>query len=107
MMTPSMPSNIRSENCCSLIPNRPARTRLRLRQDKFTLKRTLSELDYQIRQAKDDFERGSKLFADKVISEQEFTKLKIAFERLSKQRDIEVENQQFQEENRKPRPYAW
>jgi len=74
-------------------------TRLRLRQDKFTLQRTLSELDYQIRQAKDDFERNSKLFADKVISEQEFTRTRITHERLIQQRGIEIENQKFQEEN--------
>ncbi len=74
-------------------------TRLRLRQDKFALKKTLSELDYQIRQAKDDHDRNAKLFADAVISQQEFTKTKIAYERLVQQRDIEVENQQFQEEN--------
>lgn len=74
-------------------------TRLTLRQDKFALKRTLSELDYQIQQAKDDHERNSKLFADKVISEREFLTSKIAYERLSKQREIEIENQQFQQEN--------
>ena len=74
-------------------------TRLRLRQDKFTLQRTLSELDYQIRQAKDDFERNNKLFADKVISEQEFTRTRITHERLIQQRGIEIENQKFQEEN--------
>lgn len=74
-------------------------TRLRLRQDKFTLQRTLSELDYQIRQAKDDFERNTKLFADKVISEQEFTRTRITHERLIQQRGIEIENQKFQEEN--------
>ncbi|MBP6828355.1 MAG: efflux RND transporter periplasmic adaptor subunit [Saprospiraceae bacterium] len=74
-------------------------TRLRLRQDKFALKKILSELDYQIRQAKDDHERNAKLFADAVISQQEFTRTKIAFERLQQQRDIEVENQHFQEEN--------
>ncbi len=74
-------------------------TRLRLRQDKFSLKKTLSELDYQIRQAKDDHERNAKLFADKIISSQEFTRTKIAFERLTEQRSIEVENQKFQEEN--------
>jgi HlyD family secretion protein len=74
-------------------------TRLRLRQDKFSLKKTLSELDFQIQQAKDDHDRNAKLFADKVISQQEFTKTKIAFERLSEQRSIEIENQKFQEEN--------
>ena len=74
-------------------------TRLRLRQDKFSLKKTLSELDFQIQQAKDDHDRNAKLFADKVISNQEFTRTRIAYERLSQQRDIEVENQKFQEEN--------
>lgn len=73
-------------------------TRIRLRQDKFTLKRTLSELDYQTQQAKDEFERNKKLFADKVISEQEFTRTRITYERLIQQREIEVENQKFQEE---------
>lgn len=74
-------------------------TRIRLRQDKFTLKRTLSELDYQIQQAKDEYERNKKLVADKVISEQEFTRTRITHERLIQQREIEIENQKFQEEN--------
>lgn len=74
-------------------------TRLQLKQDKFALRRTLSELDYQIQQAKDDHDRNSKLFADGVISQQEFTRTKIAFERLTQQREIEIENQKFQEEN--------
>lgn len=74
-------------------------TRLRLRQDKFTLKKTLSDLDYQIQQAKNEFERNKKLFADKVVSTQEYERAKNLFDKLSQQRDIEVENQQFQEEN--------
>lgn len=74
-------------------------TRLRLRQDKFTLQRTLSELDYQIQQARDDHERNQKLFADQVISQQEFTRTRIIYERLVEQRKIEIENQKFQEEN--------
>lgn len=73
-------------------------TRIRLRQDKFTLKRALSELDYQIQQAKDEYERNKKLVADKVISEQEFTRTRITHERLIQQREIEIENQKFQEE---------
>ncbi|MFN4255914.1 MAG: efflux RND transporter periplasmic adaptor subunit [Saprospiraceae bacterium] len=74
-------------------------TKMRLRQDKFALKRTLSELDYQIAQAKDVFERNQKLFADKVISEQVFNESKITHDRLVRQREIEIENQQLQEEN--------
>ncbi len=74
-------------------------TRLSLRQNKFTLRRTLSELDYQIQQAKDTHERNAKLVADKVISQQEYLTSKITFERLTQQREIEIENQKFQEEN--------
>ncbi|MBL7825265.1 MAG: HlyD family efflux transporter periplasmic adaptor subunit [Saprospiraceae bacterium] len=74
-------------------------TRLRLRQDKFTLKKTLSELEYQIQQAKDDHDRNAKLYADKVVSAQEFNRTRITYERLVQQREIEIENQKFQEEN--------
>jgi len=74
-------------------------TKLSLKQDKFTLRKTLSELDYQIQQAKIDNERNSKLFDDGVISRQEFERTKITFDRLTDQREIEIENQKFQEEN--------
>lgn len=74
-------------------------TKLSLKQDKFALRRTLSELDFQIQQAKIDHERNSKLVADKVISQQEYERTKITFERLTQQREIEIENQKFQEEN--------
>jgi Membrane-fusion protein len=74
-------------------------TRLRLRQDKFNLRKTLSDLDHQIQQAKADHERNAKLYADKVISQQEWERTKITYERLAQQREIEVENQKFQEEN--------
>jgi HlyD family secretion protein len=74
-------------------------TKLSLKQNKFTLRRTLSELDFQIQQAKADHERNAQLFKDKVISQQEYERTKNTFERLTQQRGIEVENQQFQEEN--------
>jgi HlyD family secretion protein len=74
-------------------------TKLSLKQDKFALRRTLSELDFQIQQAKLDHERNSKLVSDKVISQQEYERTKIVYERLSGQREIEIENQKFQEEN--------
>ena len=74
-------------------------TRLRLKQDKFTLKRTLSELDFQIQQAKIDHERNQKLYQDRVVSQQDYDRTRITYERLVKQREIELENQQFQEEN--------
>lgn len=74
-------------------------TRLSLRQNKFTLKRTLSELDFQIQQAKIDHDRNQKLYNDRVVSQQEYDKTRIVYERLTRQREIELENQQFQEEN--------
>ncbi len=74
-------------------------TRLQLRQDKFALRKTLSELDFQIQQAKADHDRNVKLYADKVVSQQEWERTKNTYERLISQRDIEIENQKFQEEN--------
>lgn len=74
-------------------------TKLRLKQDKFTLRKTLSELDFQIQQARADHDRNTKLVADKIISQQEWERTKITYERLVGQREIEVENQKFQEEN--------
>ncbi|MCW5923244.1 MAG: efflux RND transporter periplasmic adaptor subunit [Saprospiraceae bacterium] len=74
-------------------------TRLRLKQDKFALRRNLAELDFQIQQAKADNDRNCKLYSDKVVSLQEYERTKITYERLVKQREIEIENQQFQEEN--------
>ena len=74
-------------------------TRLQLRQDKFALRKTLSELDFQIQQAKADHDRNAKLYADKVVSQQEWERTKNTYERLISQREIEIENQKFQEEN--------
>lgn len=74
-------------------------TRLQLRLDKFNLRRTLTDLDFRIQQAKDIYERNRALFAEKALSEQEFTQARISYEQLTAQRAIEVENQQFQEEN--------
>lgn len=74
-------------------------TRLRLKQDKFSLKRALTDLEFQTRQAKDEYDRNGKLFADRVVPEQEYTKSKNTYERLVQQREIEIENQKFQEEN--------
>jgi HlyD family secretion protein len=74
-------------------------TRLQLRQDKFTLRRTLTDLDFRVEQAQDVYERNRQLAADKAISQQELTQSRIAYEQLVAQRKIEVENQAFQEEN--------
>jgi HlyD family secretion protein len=70
-------------------------TRLSIKQNRFNLRRTLSQLDYQIDAAKDNYERNKKLFEEKVISQQEFNNLKREYERLIQQRSIEVESQRF------------
>lgn len=71
-------------------------TRLRLRQDRFALEKTLSDLDYQVDQAKDIYERNNKLFKDKVVAEQEYLKTKRDYEKLVRQREIEVKSQDYQ-----------
>ena len=74
-------------------------TRLQLRQNRFTLRKTLAELDFKIDQAKDLYERNKGLVKDKLVSEQEFMKLKRDYDQLVQQREIEVESQKFQEMN--------
>lgn len=74
-------------------------TRLRLKQDRFTLDKTLSDLDYNLDQAKDVFDRNDKLFKDKVVSESDYLKSKRDYERLKRSREIEVQSQKYQEDN--------
>ena len=74
-------------------------TKLSLEQNKFNLRRTLATLDYQLDAAKDQFERNSMLYKDKVISEQEYLASEREYERLQKQREIEIESQQFETKN--------
>ncbi|MBO9152687.1 efflux RND transporter periplasmic adaptor subunit [Chitinophaga sp. GCM10012297] len=74
-------------------------TRLRLKQDRFALEKTLSDLDYQVDQAKDLYERNNKLWKDKVVAEQEYLKTKREYERLTRQREIEIKSQEYQLDN--------
>ncbi|MBW8686305.1 efflux RND transporter periplasmic adaptor subunit [Chitinophaga rhizophila] len=76
-------------------------TRQTLKQNRFTMQQTVANLDYQIEQAKDLYDRTKQLVDEKIVSRQEFNKNKIDYERLVKQRQIEVESQRFQEENAK------
>jgi HlyD family secretion protein len=50
-------------------------------------------------QAKDNFDRNEKLHKDKVISDQEFYKFKLEYQKLYSQKGIEVESQNYQEQN--------
>ncbi len=90
---------VQQETEINRLINELQNTRLRLKQDKFTLKRTLNEVDFQLSQAKDNYDRNEKLHKDKVISDQEFYKTKREFEKLSNQKDIEVASQKYQEQN--------
>jgi HlyD family secretion protein len=90
---------VQQETEINRLINELQNTRLRLKQDKFGLKRTLNDVDYQLAQAKDYYERNEKLYRDKVISEQEFLKVKRDYEKLYNQRGIEVNSQSYQEQN--------
>lgn len=94
-------SFLQSETEASRLVNDLQNTRQSLRIARFNLQKTLSELDFQIDQAKDAHERNSKLYKDKVIPDADYLKTKREYERLTKQREIEVESQKYQEENSK------
>ncbi len=90
---------VQQETEINRLINELQNTRLRLKQDKFSMKRTLNDVGYQTEQAKDNFDRNEKLHRDKVISDQEYYKFKLEYEKLFNQKGIEVESQKYQEQN--------
>lgn len=84
---------IREETQAFILVNGLENTRLQMQQSLFQLQRTLITLDYQIAQAKDLYERSEKLFNEKVISEQEFLRSKLDYERLLKTKEVEIKSQ--------------
>ncbi len=92
-------SFLQSETEASRLVNDLQNTRQRLKVEKFNLRKTLSDLDFQTDQAKDLYDRNKRLYTDKVIPEAEYLKAKRDYERLMKQREIEQESQKYQEEN--------
>ena len=90
---------LQSETEASRLVNDLQNTRQRLKVERFSLRSSLNELDFQIEQAKDLYDRNKQLFADKVVSEQEYLRGKRDYERLVKQREIAIESQKYQEEN--------
>ncbi|ARK11059.1 efflux RND transporter periplasmic adaptor subunit [Fibrivirga algicola] len=94
-------SFLQSETEANRLVNDLQNTRQRLRVERFALRKALADLDAQIDQAKDTYDRQVKLFKDKVVSEEEYLKAKRAYERLTRQREIEAESQKYQEENSK------
>lgn len=92
---------LQSETEASRLVNDLQNTRQQLKVNRFTVRRTINELDFQIDQMKDTYERNKKLYQDKVIPEADYLKSKRDYERLVKQREIEAESQTYQEENAK------
>ena len=90
---------LQSETEANRLVNDLQNTRQRLRVERFTQRRNLTQLDFQLDQAKDTWERQAKLFKDKAIPEQDYLRAKRDYETLAEQRKIEVESQQYQIEN--------
>ncbi|MEQ9424201.1 MAG: efflux RND transporter periplasmic adaptor subunit [Cyclobacteriaceae bacterium] len=88
-------SFIREETQAYILINNVENTRLSLKQNQFNLKRQLTELDFQIDQAKDLFTRSKQLFDEKVISEQEYLNAKREYDRLKASREIQIESNRF------------
>lgn len=76
-------------------------TRLRLKQDRFNLRRTHNDVEYQLNQAKDNFERNKTLYQAKLLSEQEYQRSKRDYDKVTAQLVIEDESQKYQEDNAK------
>ena len=90
---------LQSETEASRLVNDLQNTRQRLKVEKFTIRQSLNDLDFQIDQTKDLYDRNKKLFTDKVIAESDYLKSKRDYEKLIKQREITLESQRYQEEN--------
>ena len=94
-------SFLQSETEANRLVNDLQSTRQRLQVERFTLRKTLADLQAQIDQAKDSYDRQTKLYKDKVVSEEDYLKAKRVYERLTGQLTIENETQKYQEENAK------
>jgi len=92
---------IREETQAFILINNLENTKLALQRNEFELKRRLTELDFQIDEAKDNYERSQKLREEKVISEQEYLNIKRNYDRLVSSREIEIESQAFDIKNSK------
>ncbi|UTA67421.1 MULTISPECIES: efflux RND transporter periplasmic adaptor subunit [Emticicia] len=90
---------LQSETEASRLVNDLQNTRQRLKVEKFTIRKNMSDLDFLTDQAKDLYDRNKKLYADKVIPEADYLKAKRDYEKLLSQREIDVESQKYQEEN--------
>ncbi len=92
-------SFLQSETEANRLVNDLQNTRQRLQIERFNLRKTLADLDVQLDQAKDTYDRQAKLYKDKVVSEEDYLRAKRVHDRLIEQRKIEIESQKYQEEN--------
>lgn len=90
---------LQSETEASRLVNDLQNTRQRLKVERFNLQKTLSDLDFQTAQAKDVLERNEKLNKTNMVTDLDYQKSKRDYERLVKQRSIEIESQKYQQEN--------
>ncbi len=86
---------VREETQAFILMNSLENTKLSLKRNQFELKRNVIEMDYQIDAAKDSYMRGKELYAEKIISEQEFLKLKREYDRLQDAKVIQIESSRF------------
>lgn len=86
---------IREETQAFILINNLENTKLSLKQNQFNLRRNVIDLDFQIDEAQDTYNRGVALYADKVISEQEFLTMKRTLDRLIASRKIAIESARF------------
>ncbi len=86
---------VREETQAFILVNNIENTKLNLQRNQFLLKRDLLQLDFQIDQARDAYERAKPLIAEKIISEQEYLNLEREYRRLTSQREIQVESNRF------------
>lgn len=92
-------SFIREETQAFILVNNLENTKLNLQRTQFELKRRLIDLDYDIADAKDTYDRAVKLKTEKIISDQEFQRIKRGYDRLVDTREIEIESQAFDTKN--------
>jgi HlyD family secretion protein len=86
---------IREETQAFILINNLESTKLSLKQNQFALRSNVINLDFQIDEAQDTYNRGVALYADKVISEQEFLTMKRNLDRLIASRKIAIESAKF------------
>jgi HlyD family secretion protein len=88
-------SFLEQETRASDLINNLQTTRLQLQQNRFQLKRTLNAANFDLAEAQDTYERNKTLFEEEILSEQEYLRSKWNFERLQKQKQIEIESQKI------------